>query len=574
MHPTRRTIRCAVLAALVLLAAVGSTGAGNGDDGLVRLHLMWTNDLHGHIAPEMARFMNPAFPPPLGGGASMMTYVEEVRAAAALAGEPVLLLDAGDTFQGTPVGSKTKGDAVVEFFNTIRYDAIVPGNHDFDMGRENCERLARATDAPWICANIIEESTGEIVDWCQPTIVFDKGGVKIGLIGICTPATVHMAFPDNIRGLIFDPMAPTIERWRDELRADGCDLVGLLIHEGLPFDPDEGWKRIATSQEEAEDTQNDAGGGYGYVQTGSMNLMELVNSVSGIDFAVGGHTHRGYEKPWIDPENHTLCFESYGNGSSIGHAILKIDPQAGMIVGYDAPHDRGTLITLFEDELWPEETMAAALHPYIEMTEAEMGRVIGTAAVNLTRGGPGSNLVGNIVTDAMREYFDADFSFQNLGGLRSDVPAGNITARDVFSILPFGNELVVVTMKGSMLRRLVERKVQGDSGGICISGAQITYDGNRPDGDRCCGFLVGGEPLDQEKDYRVVCTSFLMEGNSGLDFLTTIPASRIELTQITTAESLEAYVIKYSPVRPRVDDRWVEKADIEQAAYLSKPYLD
>ena len=571
MHPMKRTIRGALLAVLALAAFTGATAAD--DDGLVRLHLMWTNDIHGHIAPEAARFMNPAFPPPLGGGAAMMNYVEEVRAAAAAAGEPVLLLDAGDTFQGTPVGSKTKGDAVVEFFNTIRYDAIVPGNHDFDMGRENSARLARATDAPWICANIVEESTGEIVDWCQPTIVFEKAGLKIGLIGICTPATVHMAFPDNIRGLVFEPMAPTIERWRDELRADGCDIVGLLIHEGLPFDPDEGWNRIVNTQTEAEDTQNDAGGGYGYVQTGSMNLMELVNAVSGIDFAVGGHTHRGYEEPWIDPMNHTLCFESYGNGSSIGHVILKIDPRAGMIVGYDTPHDRGTLITLFEDELWPDETMTEALKPYIEMTEAEMGRVIGQAAVNLTRGGPNS-VMGNLVTDAMREYFDADFAFQNLGGLRADVPQGNITARDVFSVLPFGNELVVVTMKGSMLRRLVERKVQGDSGGICSSGARISFDTSLPDGNRCVEFLVRGEPLDHDKDYRVVCTSFLMEGNSGLDFLTTIPASRIELTQITTSESLEAYIRKHSPVRTKIDDRWVEKSGVDQAAYLRGPYLD
>ena len=568
MQPRKRTTVCAVLAAVVLLGAMGPVGAS--DDGLVRLHLMWTNDIHGHIAPEAARFMNPAFPPPLGGGASMMNYVEEVRAKAAAAGEPVLLLDAGDTFQGTPVGTKTKGDAVVEFFNTIRFDAIVPGNHDFDMGRDNCERLARATDAPWICANIIEESTGEIVDWCEPTITFEKGGLKIGIVGICTPATVHMAFPDNIRGLVFEPMAPTIERWRDELRADGCDLVGLLIHEGLPYDPDEGWKRIVSSQEEAEDTQSDAGGGYGYVQSGTMNLMELVNAVSGIDFAVGGHTHRGYQEPWIDPMNHTLCFESYGNGSSIGHAILKIDPVAGMIVGYDKPHDRGTLITLFEDELCPHETMTEALKPYIEMTEAEMGRVIGPSAVHLTRGGPNS-VMGNLVTDAMRTHFDADFSFQNLGGLRADVPQGNITARDVFGVLPFGNELVIVTMKGEMIRQIVERKVRGNSGGLCTSGLTVAFDRGRPDYDRCCTLLVGGEPLDPEKEYRVVCTSFLMEGNSGLDILTTIPASKIELTQITTAEALEAYVVKNSPIRPKVDDRWVETSGAEQAGYLCIP---
>lgn len=563
------TLRTTILTVLALALLAGAAGApAAADDGMVRLHLIWTNDVHGHIAPEPARFMNPAFPPPLGGGASLLNYVKQVREEAEAAGEHVLLVDAGDVFQGAPVGSKTKGDAVVEFFNVAGYDAIVPGNHEFDMGRENVERLAGMTDAPWICANLRDEATGELVDWVQPTITFEMGGLRIGLIGIITPATEHMSFPDNIRGLIFDPMVPAIERWRDQLRAEGCDIVGLLIHEGLPYDPDEGWARIAKTQSEAEDRRDDAGG-YGYVQTASMNLMELVNHVSGIDFAVGGHTHRGYHEPWIDPVNHTICVETFGNGSSVGHIVLVMDPASGSIVDWEPAHDRGTLITLFEDELWPDAEMAEALQPYIEMTEKEMGRRIGTAAVNLTRGGPGANLVGNMVTDAMRTYFDADFSFQNLGGLRADVPAGDITARDVFSILPFGNELVVVEMEGEMLRRIVERKVSGNSGGICISGATVRFNKNRPDFDRVTEFLVGGEPLDHDRLYRVVCTTFLMEGNSGLDFLTTIPADRIELTQITTAAAVEAYIKQNSPVRPRVDDRWVEDPDSSQSTYLA-----
>ena len=557
--------------ALVLFTAL-ATVAGAADEGIVRMHLLWTNDIHGHVAPEPARFMNPSFPPPLGGGASMMNYVEEVRAMAAAAGEEVLLLDAGDTFQGAPVGSKTKGDAVVEFFNTIGYDAIVPGNHDFDMGRENCERLAKNCNMPWICANLRDESTGELVDWVIPTTTFHKGGLKIGLIGIVTPATVHMSFPDNIRGLIFDPMAPAIERWRDELRAQGCDMVGLLIHEGLPFDPDAGWKEIINSQVENDDRETDAGG-YGYVRSGNMNLMELMHEVSGIDFAVGGHTHRGYQEPWIDPVTHTICLESYGNGSSVGHVIFNIDAASGSIVSWDAPHDRGTLITLFEDEYWPHQTMADALEPYIEMTEAEMGRIIGQSKVNLNRGGPGANIVGNLVTDAMRLYFEADFSFQNLGGLRANVPAGDITARDVFSILPFGNELVVVDMDGAMIRRIVERKVRGKSGGICISGAQVRFNKSRPDMNRVCSFLIGGEPLDPKKIYKVVATSFLMEGNSGLDFLTGIASNKIELTQITTAETVEAFVAANSPIRPRIDDRWVEDPSAVQNPYLEAPFL-
>jgi 5'-nucleotidase / UDP-sugar diphosphatase len=561
------------LGMVILLAGVWSPPAGSADDeGVMRIHLMWTNDVHGHIAPEEARFMNPEFPPPLGGGASMARYVKGVREQAAAAGEQVILFDVGDFFQGTPVGTKTKGDAVIEFFNTMKYDALVPGNHDFDMGHDNLKRLAAQTDIPWLCANLIDKATGEVVYWAKPSMIIERDGLKIGLIGIITPATVHMAFPQNIAGLDFQPMIPAIETERDALLKDGADLICLLIHEGLPFDPDKGWQRISKTQAEAEDDRNEQSG-YGYVQSGSYNLMELMNKVTGVDFAIGGHTHRGYSEPWIDPMTHTMCFESYGNGSSIGHAVLRVDRKHGELLGYEKTHDRGVLITLFEDEIWPDDEMQEALRPYIEQADAEMSAVIGSSAVNLTRGGPGNNLVGNLVTDAMCEYFDADFSFQNLGGLRSDVPAGEITARDVFSILPFGNELVIVEMDGSMIRRIVERKLRGNSSGICISGAKVSYNKTRENMNRVVEMTIGGEPIDHDKRYRVVATSFLMEGNSGLDFLTTVPSDRIELTQITTAEALEAYIRKHTPVRPRVDDRWVETNNAQQAPYLSGDYM-
>jgi len=562
------------LVVVLLVWAAATTGpppaVAQADDAaeasLLRLHLLWTNDLHGHIAPEGARFMNPDFPPPLGGAASAAAYIKQVRTEAALRGEDVMLVDVGDMFQGTPIGSKTDGEAVIDYFNAIGYDLAVPGNHDFDKGRDVTEKLARMSNFPWVCANLIEEATGQVVDWCVPTLKLQRAGLTIGVIGIITPGTAQMSFPDNIRGLKFLPMPGVIAEHRDRLRSEGVDLIFLAIHEGLPFDPEQGWADIAGTEEEAVQQAGTYGG---YSQYETLNLMELVNRVAGIDFAVGGHTHRGYSEPWIDPVNHTLCFETYGNGSSLGHAILLIDPRSRQIVGYDRPHDRGTIVTLFEDELWPDAEITEVIRPWRELTDAELDQVVGRTAVPLTRGDAGSNLVGNLVTDAMVDYFDADFAFQNLGGLRADLPAGNITARDVFSVLPFGNELVLVQMPGAMLRRVVERKIRGSSSGLAISGAEIVYDTSRPNDDRVVSFLVGGEPLDLDRMYTVVVTSFLMEGNSGLDFLTTISEEDVQLTQVTTAEALERYLQLHSPVRPRIDGRWSERKGVPQAAYLA-----
>ncbi len=567
MRSLRNLIGLGSLAVLVL-AAVSAVA----DTEPRRLHLIWTNDIHGHIAPEPARFMNPEFPPPLGGAPSAAAYIKRVREEAAAAGEDVLLVDVGDIFQGTPIGSKTEGRAVIEYFNAIGYDFLVPGNHDFDLGRDVAEDLARRSDFPWVAANLIEEADGEVVDWCVPTLMLERAGVTIGVVGIITPGTAQMSFPENIEGLEFRAMAPTIAKYRDQLREQGADIIFLAIHEGLPYDPEQGWERIAGSGVTATEVEQGEQGYHAanYSGAGIPNLMELVNMVPGIDIAVGGHTHRGYQEPWIDPVNHTMCFETFGNGSSIGHAVLLVDAELGEVVGWERSHDRGTIITLFEDQLWPDAEIAEVIRPHQEAAEREMARVVGETAVPLTRGSAGANLVGNLVTDAMRERFDADFAFQNLGGLRADLPAGPITAGDVFSVLPFGNELVLVEMKGDMIRRVIERKLRGDSGGIVISGAEVTYDRTRPDYDRVVELTVAGEPWDPDRTYTAVFTNFLLEGNSGLDFLTTIPPDAVMPTQVRTAEALEWYLEQNSPVRPRIDDRWVENVGQPQAPYLQQ----
>ena len=569
-----RFLRYTVLltVAVVGLTAVAASGRAGGDGDVLRLHLLWTNDMHGHIGPEEAKFMNPEHPPPLGGGASAARYIKQVRAEAAANGEEVLLMDVGDMFQGTPIGNQTKGTAVIEYYNAIGYEFAVPGNHDFDMGRENNERLARMSKFPWVCANLYEKSTGTYVDWVQPTLMLDYQGIKVGVVGIITPGTAKMSFPENIDGLEFRDMASTIPIYRDKLREDGADLVLLAIHEGLPFDPKKGWKKVAGENDgnEADDLQGSYGSNY---SGGSMDLMKLVNVVPGIDIAVGGHTHRGYHEPWIDPMHHTMCFESFGNGSSIGHAILLIDRKTRTLIGYEKPHAQGTLITLFEDELWPDPEIAAVIQPYQLEAEEKMNEVIGRAAVSMGRGDPGANLVANLVTDAMIYEFGADFSFQNGGGLRSDIAAGTLTTREVFSVLPFGNQLDIVSMDGRLIRRILESRLAGRASGIHVGGAKVVVDKSRPDYDRVVALEIAGEPWDPDRIYKVVVTDFLMAGNSGLDFLTTLPPGDITPSGVTTAEAVTHYIRRNSPVKPRIDDRWTEVTGVEQADYLKVPYL-
>jgi len=177
--------------------------------------------------------------------------------------------------------------------------------------------------------------------------------------------------------------------------------------------------------------------------------------------------------------------------------------------------------------------------------------------------------MGNLVTEAMRVETNADFAFTNLGGLRADIPAGDVTAGEVLRVLPFDNSLAVVQMPGRMIRQILERKSRRGSSGIAQSGAQVLVDPDAPEGERVRELLIGGEPLDPDRIYRVVTTDYLMEGNSGLSFLAQTPPDKIEYTQTVDRVALLHYLEAHSPVAPHADDRWRERSKVPLAPYLA-----
>jgi 5'-nucleotidase / UDP-sugar diphosphatase len=124
-------IKIILLSLLVLLWIA----FGQSDSGTKKIYLFYTNDLHGGITEQEADFLNPNFPPLLGGGASAANIIFQYREQAEKEGNIVLLLDAGDIFQGTPIGTQTAGKAVVDYMNLVGYDAVTAGNHDFDLGK-------------------------------------------------------------------------------------------------------------------------------------------------------------------------------------------------------------------------------------------------------------------------------------------------------------------------------------------------------------------------------------------------------------------------------------------------------
>jgi 2',3'-cyclic-nucleotide 2'-phosphodiesterase (5'-nucleotidase family) len=543
-----------VLSIVLLTVATAATD----EPEPIRIQIIYTNDIAGGIGPTEATFMNREFPPIVGGAATAGRYICCVRDQAEKNGDGFLLLDAGDTFQGTPVGILTKGEAVIHALNMLGYDAMGIGNHEFDAGVENLYRLAELADFPLLSGNIIEAQTGKPPTFATPYIIKEIKGLKIAIIGMTTADTPTYSYPGNVEGMQFLPVAPAMQKYVQEVRDKGVDLVVGLVHLGIPYYTDQGWQEIMDREARGEKKE------------WRLNAMELAHEVPGIDLMFCGHIEKGYREPWEHPSHHTLMFQNYGKFTGLGQVTIEVDPETKTISGYSLPGTDGSLITLFEDEFCPMEALCVKVDSLIAEAEKGMDEPIGRTLTTLHRGDAATNLMGHVVVDAMRERTGADFAFTNLGGVRAEIEAGKITPRDIFDVLPFGNRVVVISMTGEFLKEIMEWRVKGLRAGVIMSGAKIVFNRNRPDFDRITTFQVGGQTLDPEKIYRVATTDYIAQGNIGLDILKTVPPEDIYYTNVMGRTMVGEYVKENNPLNPRIDGRWTEDNNAEMDPDLQR----
>jgi len=523
------------------------------------LDIIFTNDIHGGIDSADATFMNPAFPPRLGGGASAATYIKYVRGLSEPSKRDNLLIDTGDFFQGRPVGTMTEGEAVLEYMNMIGYDLLVLGNHDYDLGEEKLKELMSEVSFPVLGANVYKKGTDSMVDYVQPFLVIEKMGVKIGIIGITTTDTAQMSFEEHIRFVEFKEELEILRHYIDILKNEHkVDVVIVAAHAGIPYDPVESYKERFLSPEKPQPTRV-----WGY------DAQEIAHFVPGIDIILAGHIHVGRAKPWVDPDNHTLVFQNYAYLSGMNHIIIKIDPQTKTISGYDTPAENAVTFTLFEDEWIPDPDFDRVISAQVAEAEKGMDDFIGTAGVFLSRASnDAQNAMGNFVCEAMKKAVDADFAFINLGGVRAEIPMGNVTYRHVFNAMPFDNMIVTMLVDGRFLKRIIETRVGGSRAGLILAGGKIVYSRRRADFDRVTTLEIGGQPWDPDKIYKVATTDFLLSGNAGLTLLTTLPEDQIIRHGINLRDAMADYFRKYSPVRVEIDDRWKRDDRAVPASYL------
>ena len=517
----------------------------------LRLDLIFSNDVHGGIDRSEATFMNPDFPPLLGGGGSSATLIKHIRSLADK-NRDNLLLDAGDFFQGRPVGTVTKGRAVIEFMNAIGYDAMTIGNHEFDIPEEDLIETLKLAKFPILSCNLIDKKTNQIPSYAKPYIIVERLGLKIGILGFTTTDTEKMSFPENIKNVKFLSEKDAIDKYVKILRnQEKVDIVIVLGHAGLPYD-------IVPTYLTRYDAQGNPLSQERYAVWG-YDAQEIAREVEGIDIFIGGHMHKGIPTPWIDPYTHTMVIQGYAYGSNLGWITLKIDPVTKTVSGYEVPALReGSMVTLFEDEFIPDEELGQMIAEQVAIAEKGMDEIIGYAGVYLSRTNvDAQSLMGNTIVDAMRAEVNADFAFLNLGGVRADIKAGPVTYRDVFEVMPFDNMIVTFRCNGEFLRKIIETRVEGSRHGLIISGGKVVYSKKRDNFDRVTHFEIGGKPVEPDKIYTVATTDFIMQGNAGLTMLIQVPQEDITNHQINLRDAIVHYFQKHSPVMTKIDDRWI-----------------
>ena len=490
---------------LALMLVLGLAAAGFAEAPKGRLVILHTNDVHGRAVADPAKKAL--------GYAAIAQYKKDLEAA----GDSVLLLDAGDASQGTPLVNLSMGKTAIEFMNAAGYDAMTPGNHEFDWGVDNARQLAGAANFPVLSANVINHLEGNLT--FAANRIFDMpNGMKVGVFGLTTPETMTKAHPDKVRGIDFlqgEALYEAAQKQVEELRAAGADIVVLLSHLGM-------------DEESAPNRSQD-----------------VLEKVTGIDLLIDGHSHTLLEKGEMMGDTLVVSTGSYGQNlgvvvydgqkftaslfSGLGKSAMvevdgvlysallnaKLDAEVAELVNST---DRAVKEELSKVFAKTEVFLNGERDPGNRTEETNLGDFAADAVLWAAKQAIGDKVVASIV---------------NGGGIRASIQVGDITMNDMKTVFPFGNEVSVLDVKGSELLEALEAatcstpKALGafpQVAGIVFSiDTTVPYENGEkyPDstyfapakpGSRVKIESVGGQPFDLEAVYTIATTDFTAAG--------------------------------------------------------------
>jgi 5'-nucleotidase len=516
----------------------------------VEVQLLTTNDFHGRLNPQRVSGS------PAGGAAWLSAYLKRAEATNP---KRTLIVDGGDMVGATPLESQYFEDRpTIDVANAIGYDNVTFGNHEFDSGKDQlAEQVAWANYAYW-SANVIDVATGLPYLHPAPYELFKLNGVKVGVINLTTEATPTIVNPTGIEGLSFESTVETANMAVAELKTRNVETIVVVGHLGtdrcLPM-PAPGCDGNTLVTDPENIAQNE--------------VAKLACQVDDeVDVIVAGHTHQGVNTI-IDGKR---VVEAYSYGTAYADVDLTVSRKSGDVVDSTA-----NIVTTwhFNRDGTPAIVPDPVVQGIVDRANAAVAsirnEVVGQASVDLTRTqGPartttspgGESNLGDVITDAMNWRADqleggtVDFAFTNAGGIRADIPAGEITRGEVIEAFPFQNTLAAVTLTGSQVEEVLEQGASGAHGMIQVSGLRFTYDPKLPAGSRVTSITVTatGQALDPAASYRVVTNDFMFNGG---DEYTTFKqeTNPVIYSAELLSDTLVAYFRAESPVTQQIEGR-------------------
>ncbi|WP_333898207.1 5'-nucleotidase C-terminal domain-containing protein [Agrobacterium pusense] len=537
------------LGMLSVSAITLSAGAALADYELNILHI---NDFHSRIesinkfdstcsAEEEGK--NECF----GGAARLLTAINQTRDALKAGGKNVLLLNAGDNFQGSLFYTTYKGTVEAEMLNAMKFDAMTVGNHEFDDSEDGLAGFLDKVQFPVVTANVVATAASKIGDRVKPSIVLEVGGQKIGIVGAVANDTAELATPGpNIT--IAEDVAKISEQVQ-KLKQDGVDKIIALTHVGYPRD------------------------------------LEFIAKIPDVDVVVGGHSHtllsntdQKAEGPYptlVDnPGGYKVPVVQAGQYSKYLGDLKVVFDDNGVV-----KESKGDPI-LVDSSFKPDEATLKRIDELKAPIEALKAKVVGTSE------GPieGDRKIcrvkecsmGNLVADAtLARVKDqgVTIAFANSGGLRSSIDGGDVSMGEVLTVLPFQNTVATFQLKGEDIRAALENGVsQIDDGAgrfMQVSGMKYSFDRSKPAGSRVVSVEVKeGDafvPLDPAKTYIVAANNYVRTGGDGFKVFATKAINAYDFGP-NLEEAVAAYITANSPYKPYTDGRI---AEVTPAGYVA-----
>jgi len=463
-----------------------TSGMAAADYSITILH---TNDFHSRFEP-ISKYDGPCSAEDntagacFGGTGRLVTAIKDAKAR----GNNTILVDGGDQFQGTLFYTYYKGMLAAEMMNKLGYDGMTVGNHEFDDGPEVLASFMGAINFPILTSNADVSAEPLLADVLEKSTVIERGGEKIGLIGLTPDDTDELASPGP--NITFSDPVVAVQGEVDRLTEMGVNKIIVLSHSGYKTD------------------------------------LRVAEETTGVDVIVGGHsntllsnTNDRAEGPYPTMVGSTAIVQAYAYGKYLGELNVTFDDAGNITQAVGEPILIDASVAQDAETVARIADMAAPLEEIrnevvAETSEAIDGERGSCRAVECAMG----NLVADAMLDRVKDQ-GIEIAIANGGGLRASIDAGEVTMGEVLTVLPFQNTLSTFQVTGATVVEALENGVseieEGAGRFAQVSGISYSVDSKAEVGSRISDVMVAGAPIDMEKVYGVVSNNYVRNGGDG-----------------------------------------------------------